>query len=717
MRLDSGTPLYERYRLPELFDESTSKLLNLVRRSRFSKGREANLSAESGPIRLKSSYSHVFRMDSFGEWFHDVTESLSLTSESRFQRHVVMSVSKSANSGPTSSVAKPPQNEPSGAERLTLVVLLMSVAAVLVIALLITVGRDAHLAVRTLPALRRIDSKSVPPLPEHGSQATTRSSRETASALTGLPTGFAITSKPASSSRASVPAGAEGFDQAAPQDAMKPEAGSNEMARVEMPAMPPKPESSQGNLLEEAARLVSLSWQDFDYPVKWFAGATSRTRMLYTNHRNRLLNAVSIQRTTSLSLPEARKDYAAARDQFGDDPRLDYAFGLALWFHGQRAEALDMFQTAAREEEVPFLPAALAVAWGRLLEDDIRGGLNKMSNVARMISDSKGPYPTDGQKEQAAVCLGRAIGFLEGPGRSDEWTEPVKLTDRNIRDRLPEELRRAYDDGRHQTGDRQYELLQFAKLPEDSLVKEHEEKHAELQSQINSLRDEMQAVRNEMARKHQSHLSRVREIIGSLLSSRAQSAAVQKWLPQMRLETMKLGIPKPHPEVKLVSGPGRLVQTQFPGSSGPLGSVTQIVRTQVPKFVLMPETPAERASRMTKLDQARAKLNDMRKQLVELRTRHQELIDQRREADAENRAETREAQAEQAARRHEQRDLEKRLRELNRALRQTQGLRASLETIAAYVPWTIAVEAEALRIALTTKVDAPSKADQLATPR
>ena len=117
------------------------------------------------------------------------------------------------------------------------------------------------------------------------------------------------------------------------------------------------------DLLQAAAQLVSLGWQDFDYPAKWFAAETSKPRMLYNNHRNRLLNAIAHPRPSELSLAQLRKDYAGAREQFADDPRIDYAFGLALWHHGERSEALEVFQTAARLEQTPFLPAALAVGW------------------------------------------------------------------------------------------------------------------------------------------------------------------------------------------------------------------------------------------------------------------------------------------------------------------------------------------------------------------
>ena len=98
------------------------------------------------------------------------------------------------------------------------------------------------------------------------------------------------------------------------------------------------------NLLEAAARLVSLSWQNFDYPVTWSVADTARAKMIFASHRNRLLKGTAHLHPSALSLDLFRKDYATAQAQFPDDPRLDYAFGLVLWKHQQPAEAIEMFQ-------------------------------------------------------------------------------------------------------------------------------------------------------------------------------------------------------------------------------------------------------------------------------------------------------------------------------------------------------------------------------------
>ena len=587
-----------------------------------------------------------------------------------------------------------------------------------------TIGRDALSSARRLPVFRK-----VAPLPEADvtvsrSDMSDVSSRAASSSLTGLP----------STSRS--------FDERHPREVMvRPEDRPIEpvvnVEQIEPAAnglddkrpVPAKPTANgagaiPADLLQAAAQLVNLGWQDFDYPVKWFAAETSKPRMLYNGHRNRLLNAIAHPRPSELSLAQLRKDYATACEQFDDDPRLDYAFGLALWHHGERSEALEAFQTAARLEDVPFLPAALAVGWGRLLNGEEKRGLDQLNHVAKLLKSSEGPYPTQAQKEHAALCLGRAFGFLNGPGRTSELAETAELTARNIRERLPAELLLVFEEGFDQIGLRQSELLQFASLPENALATEHRQQSEELQTRIDTLRDEMQQTREELARDHLSYLSKVTGFLSDALKARAESSTLQPMLQKFRDSITQLNQPKPHVVVRSPSGElvasnsGTSAETgsRTTGSTSTTASNSNSQRSRTnqngqtntgrrQQIFLMPETPVERASRMAKLEKARNELKRIQDELTTLRERHKELLDQRHQADAEKAAETKETRKLQADRVREQRDLEKRLRELNTALRQTQGLRNSLDTIAAYVPWTIEVEGEALRMALTRKRD------------
>ncbi len=638
-----------------------------------------------------------------------------------------------------------------------------------------TIGRDAVLAARRLPVFRRVVS-----LPNSNIEVATNreESRTTSphspamqpasSGLTGLPsTSRSFDERVALNTvvRSAANAVAVGDEAKPPADqplVAKDAAPSDNPVPRDKPAMSDKPgtvDAVSVDLLQAAAQLVSLGWQDFAYPATWSASETSKPRMLYNSHRSSLLNAIARPKPSALSLTQLRKDYTAAREQFHDDPRLEYGFGLALWHHGERSEALEVFQTAARLEGTPFLPAALAVGWGRLLNGEERRGLDQLSHVAKLIGSSsdtasnedsplapalrgEGPgvrgsslgtkpaYPTEPQREYAALCLGRAFGFLTGPGRTSELGEAADLTARNVRDHLPASLLSEFELGFAQVGQRQSDLLQFASLPENALATEHRQQSDELQSRIDTVREEMQQARDELARDHLSYLTTVTKYVTDTLKARAESSKLNPLAQKLKASIMQLYQPQPHVVVRSPSG--ELVPVSSSTSTSTrsrtsrttsLGSSSSSSRNSSrngqnsrgntngrPQIFLMPETTEERAARVAKLEKARTELKRIQTELATLRERHKTLLDQKHQAEADQKAETKEQQQAQADRRREQRDLERKLKELNTALRQMQSLHNSLDTVAAYVPWTTPVEGEALRQALTKKPDPATNA-------
>ena len=463
---------------------------------------------------------------------------------------------------------------------------------------------------------------------------------------------------------------------------------------------PDMPLDSNEALLETAAQLVNQSWQDFAYPIEWQVPETSKTRMLYSHHRNRVLKAIAHTSPNTLSLDMARKDYAAARGQFADDPRLDYAFGLVLWKHGQFGEAIDMFQTAARLNGVPFLPAALAVAWGRMLNGDERRGLDQLSHVARVLSSSRADYPPETQKEQAALSLGRAIGYLSGPGGNPDLTESVKLTSINIRDRLPENLREAYDSGHDQVGQRQSELLQLTDLPHDKLHADHQSRQEDLQSRINDLRQQMKDSRHALTRNRLSRVDAVKDILKEALDVRGQMEKLQPTIKQLKESLWKLN--KPAPQIVTKTMPGHMHLVVTPSSNGQPGE-SRLVQNNATYQFNRGETASERAARVSKLNKVRDDLKKIDEDLAKLRDQQQDLLSRRRTEDLQHKREQDAARLERVSRLDEQRDLEKKLQQLNKALRRTLSLREGVDTIAAYIPWNIGVEGEALWLALTAK--------------
>ena len=633
-----------------------------------------------------------------------------------------------------------------------------------------TVVRDAMLAARRLPVFRRVVSRPSSNIEVAANRQESRTAsphslamQSASSGLTGLPsTSRSFDERVALNTAVRPAANAAAVEDEAKSPADLPLAvnaavPADKTTLQDKPAMPDKPgtvDAVSVDLLQAAAQLVSFGWQDFAYPATWSASETSKPRMLYNSHRNSLLNAITRSKPSALSLIQLRKDYATAREQFHDDPRLDYAFGLALWHHGERSEALELFQTAARLEGTPFLPAALAVGWGRLLNGEERRGLDQLSHVAKLIGNSSDPasnkstplapalrgegpgvtgssigtkpaYPTEPQREYAALCLGRAFGFLTGPGRTSELGEAADLTARNVRDHLPTSLLSEFELGFAQVGQRQSDLLQFASLPQNALATEHRQQSDELQTRIDTLREEMQLARDELARDHLSYLTTVTKYVTDTLKARAESSKLNPLAQKLKASIMQLYQPQPHVVMRSPSGELVPVSSSTTTSTGSrtgrttsLGSSSSSSRSSSrngqnsrgninsrPQIFLMPETTEERAARMAKLEKARTELKRIQTELATLRERHKTLLDQKHQAEADQKTETKEQQQAQADRRREQRDLERKLKELNTALRQMQSLHNSLDTVAAYVPWTTPVEGEALRQALARKSD------------
>ena len=462
--------------------------------------------------------------------------------------------------------------------------------------------------------------------------------------------------------------------------------------------MTPKPPEAQSDyteeLLDAAAQLVNQSWQDFEYPVRWGVAESSKPRMIYSGSRNRLLKAIAHVRPSNLLLELARKDYATACEQFREDPRLDYAFGLMLWKHGEYSEAIGMFQHASRRDEEPFLPAALAVAWGRFLVHEERRGLDQLAHISRLLATVPDDYPKARQREQAATSIGRALGYLSGPGRIEELDETVQLTAANIMKRLPDDLREACVRGQEQVSSRQSELMRLSTLPAEEIHADHQSRQSDLQTQIDRLKDEMQNASNELARGHRTHVESVGQVLKDALDVGTKIRSVQSTIKDLYVKRMQLTKPKPNvvtralPEHFYIAGNG---------------NSSQLIRKNGTVNFMLDERPADRAERISQLTKVREDLKKIEKELSELRTKQQDLVQRRHEADQQRSRDQLGARQERIDRLNEQRELEARLRELNKALRRTMTLREGIDTIAAYIPWNVEVEGEALWQAMNRK--------------
>jgi len=353
-----------------------------------------------------------------------------------------------------------------------------------------------------------------------------------------------------------------------------------------------------------------------------------------------------------------------------------------------------MFQQASRRDEEPFLPAALAVAWGRFLMHEERRGLDQLAHISRLLATAPDDYPKARQREQAATSIGRALGYLSGPGRIEELDETVQLTAANIMKRLPDDLREACVRGQEQVSSRQSELMRLSTLPAEEIHADHQSRQSDLQTQIDRLKDEMQNASNELARGHRTHVESVGQVLKDALDVGTKIRSVQSTIKDLYVKRMQLTKPKPNvvtralPEHFYIAGNG---------------NSSQLIRQNGTVNFMLDERPADRAERISQLTKVREDLKKIEKELSELRTKQQDLVQRRHEADQQRSRDQLGARQERIDRLNEQRELETKLQELNKALRRTMTLREGIETIAAYIPWNVEVEGEALWQAMNRK--------------
>lgn len=470
-----------------------------------------------------------------------------------------------------------------------------------------------------------------------------------------------------------------------------------EPAAAGVPQLPPASPDTSGDLTntseaasprETATELVRLAWHDFEYPVR--VVSETRARVTYNAHRTRLLKAISHPRPSTVSLDLARRDFTLAQQQFAEDPRLDYAFGLMLWKHGKTDEAIVTFRRAGRLEATPFLPAALAEAWAHFLTDDPQRGLNQLNHVARVLASrtTSDSYPTVGLREQTCLVMGRALGYLSGPGHHQDLAMPLELTIQNIESALPTGLREPLYQGRGQVGAHQVALATLRDATLQTLHQEHVTACETLRGQIQTLRTDLQAARQDLERQTTGHAADLRQARAESSSIAAELAAVPEQLERLREVAMELTRPTPNP--RTMTAP--VHYHAIPGADG----VSRVVPSRRSLVFLGPETAADRADRLEQLQDVRSQRDELLRELTRLREKQQELLALRREVDQDHDRTVLGARQRRVSLQRDHRVLEQQLAAVERDFRRFTRLRDSVDTIAAYVPWDPEIEAEAL---------------------
>ncbi|MFO1041547.1 MAG: hypothetical protein U0941_07145 [Planctomycetaceae bacterium] len=425
--------------------------------------------------------------------------------------------------------------------------------------------------------------------------------------------------------------------------------------------------------------------EDFAYPVAWLKSGPVKDRMYFANSRNKLLK-LGWEGQPAVAISTARTEYEAARKRCPDDPRLDYAFGLVLWRNGRSLEAIKQFDLAARlnVSKPPFLPAAQAAAWSRLLEGQREPGLKQIVQVARVLNKAKGDYPTPVQKNDSALFLGRAVEFLLGPGITPATAEDDKQQLDEVVKLIPTQLKTQFQSGRNQISDRYDELKALAVRPAAEVEAEYRTKQEETEKLLADCRMEGKRLGDEIdmsARTQKVWLKEINQKIGQLEWKLAQcqlglrtavTAADYFSRPQKHYETRTREVKE-----KDEKGKGYQYKTE---------------KYQVERE----ETSFERQQRLTMLANARAEASALLEQRNTASTELSSLNLERRSKGVEFQDLQKKRRTDRARQFGAQRELTLKLKQIQSDYVSPAELKSRVNTIAPYVPWDVDTERDGL---------------------
>lgn len=425
--------------------------------------------------------------------------------------------------------------------------------------------------------------------------------------------------------------------------------------------------------------------EDFAYPVAWLKTGPVKERMYFANSRNKLLK-VGWEGQAAVAVSAARTEYEAARKRCSEDPRLDYAYGLVLWRNERRSEAIKQFDLAARlgGNKLPFLPAAQAAAWGRLMEGQREPGLKQIVQVASVLSKAKGDYPTQVQKDDSALFLGRAVEFLSGPGASLETAESDKRQLDEIASLIPSQLKKQFQAGRDQIAERYEELRSLAARPADEVEAEFQKKQELTEKQLADCRVEIKRLADEIdatGRTQKEWLKATNQKIGQL-----------EW----NLAQIQIGLRAAVTAVNFYSQPQKHYETRT-REVKVKDKKDNTTSYKTEKYqVERPETSFERQERLTNLARAQSQASTLLEQRNTASAELNSLQIERRSSSIEFQKSQKTRRSDRARQYSAQRDFILKLKQIESDYISPMELKSRVNTIAPYVPWDVDTERDGL---------------------
>jgi hypothetical protein len=375
----------------------------------------------------------------------------------------------------------------------------------------------------------------------------------------------------------------------------------------------------------------------------------------------------------------AKRRFEASHRLVPDDPRAEYAYGVALLTQKKTRDALEHFRAAAQHCKAPFLPALQAMAWVSISRNDFSKGIPAVLDLAHKIEESSGSWPTDHDRAHSAEWLGRMVAFLAGPGKPADQAAQIEELQTDVEKLLTGDRKGAYDQGFRFIAGRHENLKALLARPADEVLKELKQKRQELLDAAKAAEAEVKQLESELHDIKAPHDKQIADF------NRERRAAGQK------ARKASHDVAAAEEDVEAYSQPQMVPQTSY----------TSRYRVRVPVTTMRAENAAERKAREGQLASARQRLQSAQSTLDQAKQEMSDLKSQIEQAGAEYRKAAAEKRPLLTAARQKAQDLTARARDAEHGLASPEKLQSRLTAIESYVP--LDPETEKSRLLATLK--------------
>lgn len=377
----------------------------------------------------------------------------------------------------------------------------------------------------------------------------------------------------------------------------------------------------------------------------------------------------------------SRRSFEAAHQSAPDDPRAAYAYGLALLVQSNPKEALPQFRAAAKQSNVAFLPALQGVAWVHLSKNELPQTLTSLTELARRLEESRGAWPSDHDKKYSAEWIGRTIGYMTGPGKSEDRIDDVTTAAAEIQKILTGERRQAFEHGRKAIARRHDELKAESARPLADVIAESKQKRQEALAAANAAEADVKRIEEEIRSVKKPFDQQIADADREIRENATKVKRLSAELPEAEEEVSVLSTPQLIPQPRTVT------------------------RYRMPAYQYMTtrnETAQEKKARETKLAAAQQRQQQLKTSLENARQSVSEARSNRDKVRTDSRKSVADKQSSLAEARRKSQDLAARVREAEHALLTPEKLKSRVTALDSYVPLDPEVEKPRLLAVLKT---------------